>query len=74
MKNDFNVDHLYTWGWARIMEYAEGIIGFSIPIINFNKFTLSTPIQMVVAGGGGIDVWVTIILPNQAHYLFRSEN
>ena len=36
--------------------YAEGIIGFSVPIINFNKFTLSTPIQMVVAGGGGIDV------------------
>ena len=36
--------------------YAEGIIGFSTPIINFNKFTLSTPIQMVVAGGGGIDV------------------
>ena len=36
--------------------YAEGIIGFLIPIINFNKFTLSTPIQMVVAGGGGIDV------------------
>ena len=36
--------------------YAEGIIGFSIPIINFTKFTLSTPIQMVVAGGGGIDV------------------
>ena len=36
--------------------YAEGIIGFSVPIINFNKFTLSAPIQMVVAGGGGIDV------------------
>ena len=36
--------------------YAEGIIGFSTSIINFNKFTLSTPIQMVVAGGGGIDV------------------
>ena len=36
--------------------YAEGIIGFSTPIINFNKFTLSTPVQMVIAGGGGIDV------------------
>ncbi|GIS04680.1 MAG: hypothetical protein CM15mP107_3000 [Bacteroidota bacterium] len=36
--------------------YAEGIVGLFIPIINFNKFTLSTPIQMVVAGGGGIDV------------------
>lgn len=36
--------------------YAEGIVGLLIPIINFNKFTLSTPIQMVVAGGGGIDV------------------
>ena len=36
--------------------YAEGIIGFSTSIVNYNKFTLSTPIQMVVAGGGGIDV------------------
>ncbi|MFL2564024.1 MAG: hypothetical protein ACJ0QR_02335 [Flavobacteriales bacterium] len=36
--------------------YAEGIIGFSTPIVNFNKFTLSIPIQMVIAGGGGIDV------------------
>ena len=64
--------------------YAEGIIGFSTSIVNFNKFTLSTPIQMVVAGGGGIDVGKGIglqlnlsadyHLPNQAHYLFQLEN
>ena len=36
--------------------YAEGIIGFSTPIINFNKFTMTAPIQMVIAGGGGVDV------------------
>ena len=36
--------------------YAEGIIGFSTPIINFNNFTLRAPVQMVIAGGGGIDV------------------
>ena len=36
--------------------YAEGIIGFSTPIINYKKITFNTAIQMVVAGGGGIDV------------------
>jgi len=36
--------------------YAEGIIGFSTPIFNVNKFSLTSHIQMVIAGGGGIDV------------------
>lgn len=56
--------------------YAEGIVGFSTPIINFNKFTLSTPIQMVIAGGGGIDIGkgVGIQLNLSADYHFAKSS
>jgi|GEM_PF-445729 len=36
--------------------YAEGVIGLSTPILSSKKLSLNLPVQMVVAGGGGIDV------------------
>jgi len=36
--------------------YAEGLIGLSTPIFSSKKLSLNLPVQMVVAGGGGIDV------------------
>ena len=45
--------------WAAFGDYgayAEGLIGLSIPLINYKNISISFPAYMVVAGGGGIDV------------------
>ena len=36
--------------------YAEGILGLSTVLVKREKFSIQLPIQMIVAGGGGIDV------------------
>ena len=36
--------------------YAEGILGLSTVLLKHNKLNIKLPIQMIVAGGGGIDV------------------
>lgn len=36
--------------------YAEGIVGLSRIIFKKNKFNIQLPVQIIVAGGGGIDV------------------
>jgi len=36
--------------------YAEGIIGLSTVLLNYYKLNIKLPIQMIVAGGAGIDV------------------
>jgi len=45
--------------WAAFGDYgayAEGLIGLSIPLMNYKNISISLPIYIVVAGGGGIDV------------------
>ena len=45
--------------WAAFGDYgayAEGLVGLSIPLIEYKKISISLPSYMVVAGGGGIDV------------------
>jgi hypothetical protein len=36
--------------------YAEGIVGMAYKLMNTNKFEVLIPLQIVVAGGGGVDV------------------
>ena len=54
-----NIDLLGETRWAMGGDYgayAEGIIGLSTSIFTYKKLRFNLPVQMVVAGGGGIDV------------------
>ena len=45
--------------WAALGDYgayAEGIIGISSKIFNYKNIHFSLPLQLIVAGGGGVDV------------------
>lgn len=54
-----NIDLLGETRWAMGGDYgayAEGIVGVSTCILNYKKLRFKLPVQVVVAGGGGIDV------------------